>query len=188
MKEWAASQGISYATARRWYAAGTLPVPAYQTARLIVIGTPAPATHTTTVVYARVSSADQRPDLDRQVATVTAWATSNGLAVDRVVTDVGSAVNGGRRTFMALLRDPSVTTVLAEHRDRFARFGAEYAEAALAASGRQMLVVDPGEGDDDLVGDVTEILTSLCARLYGKRGAANRAARGIAALAQDPAA
>jgi predicted site-specific integrase-resolvase len=45
-----------------------------------------------------------------------------------------------------------------------------------------LLVVDPGEEDGDLVGDVREILTSLCARLYGKRAAANRAARALACM------
>jgi predicted site-specific integrase-resolvase len=50
-----------------------------------------------------------------------------------------------------------------------------------------LLVVDPGEVDDDLVRDVSEILTSLCARLYGKRAAANRAARAVAcATGVDP--
>ena len=78
-----------------------------------------------------------------------------------------------------------MTTIVTEHRDRFARFGAEYVEAALAASGRRLLVTDRAEVDDDLVREVTEILTSLCARLYGRRAAANRAARGAAALSQD---
>ena len=187
LKEWAASQGISYATARRWYESGKLPVPAYQAGRLIVIGEPSPAAAAgVTAVYARVSSADQEPDLDRQVARVTAWATAQGTHVDRVVTEVGSALNGHRRQFLALLRDPSVTVIAVEHRDRFARFGAEYVEAALAAQGRRLLVADPSEVDDDLVRDVTEILTSLCARLYGRRAAANRAARAVAALEQDP--
>lgn len=128
---------------------------------------------------------DQRPDLDRRVARVTEWATGQHLSVDRVVTEVGSALNGHRRKFLALLRDPKVTTVVVEHRDRFVRFGAEYVEAALAASGRRLLVVDPAEVDDDLVRDVTQILTSLCARRYGRRAAADRAARGVAALAED---
>jgi predicted site-specific integrase-resolvase len=186
LKEWAASQGISYATARRWYESGKLPVPAYQAGRLIVIGEPSPpAAAGITVVYARVSSADQRADLDRQVARVTAWATGQGLTVGRVVTEVGSALNGHRRKFLALLRDPSVSVIAVEHRDRFARFGAEYVEAALAAQGRRLLVADPSEADDDLVRDVTEILTSLCARLYGRSAAADRAARAIAALRQD---
>jgi predicted site-specific integrase-resolvase len=71
------------------------------------------------------------------------------------------------------------------HRDRFARFGAEYVGAALAAQGRRLLVADPSEVDDGLVRDVTEILASLCARLYGRRAAADRAARAIAAPGQD---
>ena len=110
------------------------------------------------------------------------WCGEHHLPVDRVVTEVGSALNGKRRKFLTLLRDPSVTTIVTEHRDRFARFGAEYVEAALAASGRRLLVTDPAEVDDDLVRDVTEILTSLCARLYGRRSAANRAARALAAM------
>jgi len=176
-------------TARRWYAAGTLPVPAYRVGGLILIGAPVTGSKDTgaTVVYARVSSVDQRSDLDRQVARVTAWATGQHLSVDRVVTEVGSALNGRRRKFLALLGDKGVSTVVVARRDRFARFGAEYVEAAMSASGRRLLVVDPGEVDDDLVGDVTEILTSLCARLCGRGVAANRAARAVAAVtAEDP--
>ena len=187
LKEWAARQGVSYATARAWYRAGKLPVPARKVGGLVLIGDPAApvAPPGRTVVYARVSSADQKDDLDRQVARVTGWVTGQQLAVDRVVTEVGSALNGHRGKFLALLRDPSVTTIVVEHRDRFARFGAEYAEAALAASGRRLLVVDPGEVDDDLVRDVTEILTSLCARRYGRRAAADRAARAVAAATAE---
>jgi predicted site-specific integrase-resolvase len=119
------------------------------------------------------------------VARVAAWATGQRLSVDRVVTEVGSALNGHRRAFLALLRDPAVSTIVVEHRDRFARFGAGYVEAALAANGRRLLVVDPAEVDDDLVRDMTEILTSLCARLYGKRAGANRAARAVAAVTTE---
>ena len=184
LKEWAASTGIAYITARRQYAAGTLPVPTYRIGRLIMVGEPvtgATPDAGQAVVYAGVSSADQRADLDRQVARVTVWATGQHLVVSRVVTEVGSALNGRRKKFLALLRDPQVSTVVVEHRDRFARFGAEYVEAALAAQGRRLLVVDPAEVDDDLVRDVTEILTSLCARLYGRRAAADRASRAVAA-------
>jgi predicted site-specific integrase-resolvase len=67
----------------------------------------------------------------------------------------------------------------------FARFGAEYVEAVLSASGRRLLVVDPAEVDDDLAGDVSEILTSLCARRYGRRAAASRVACVVAAFEQD---
>lgn len=52
---------------------------------------------------------------------------------------------------------------------------------ALASSGRQLLVMDESKVEDDLVRDVTEVLTSLCARLYGRRGARNRAKKALAA-------
>lgn len=189
LAEWAESQGIARVTAYRWFRDGKLPVPARKVGGLILVDVPdaASAPRGTTVVYARVSAADQKPDLDRQVARVTAWATGQDIPVNRVVTEVGSALNGHRRKFLSLLRDPSVTRIVVEHRDRFARFAVEYVEAALAATGRELIVVDPAELDDDLVRDMTEILTSFCARLYGKRAAANRAQRVIdAATGPEP--
>ncbi len=140
-----------------------------------------------TAVYARVSSADQKADLDRQVTRVTMWVTAQQMPVDKVVVEVGSALNGHRRKFLALLRDRTVRRIVVEHRDRFCRFGSEYVEAALAAQGRELVVVDAAEVHDDLVRDMTEILTSMCARLYGKRAAQNRAKRALAAAASDDA-
>jgi predicted site-specific integrase-resolvase len=184
LKEWAEREGVHHVTAYRWFREGRLPVPARKVGRLILVDPAAtePASTGIAVVYARVSAADQQPDLDRQVARVTAWATGQGLTVGRVVTEVGSALDGHRKQFLALLRDPQVATIVVERRDRFARFGAEYVEAALAAHGRKLLVVDPADVDDELVRDVTEILTSLCARLYGRRAAANRARRAVLAV------
>jgi predicted site-specific integrase-resolvase len=183
---WAERNGVARVTAYRWFRAGLLPVPAQRVGRLILVDDSSPgptARPALTAVYARVSSADQKLDLDRQVARVTAWATAQQISVDKVVTEVGSALNGHRRKFLGLLRDRSVQRIVVEHRDRFCRFGSEYVEAALAAQGRELVVVDVAEVDDDLVRDMTEILTSMCARLYGKRAAANRAKRAMTAAA-----
>ena len=103
LAEWADSQGIAHATAYRWFKAGKLPLPARKVGGLILVDVPDNAPKGQTVVYARVSSADQKPDLDRQVARVTAWATSQEISVDRVVTEVGSALNGHRRKFLSRL-------------------------------------------------------------------------------------
>ena len=133
------------------------------------------------VVYARVSSHDQRAGLDRQVARVTGWATSNGHQVSEVASEVGSGMSGNRPELRRILSDPSVTVIVVEHRDRLARFGVEQLESALAAAGRRVLVADPGETADDLVRDMIEVLTSMCARLHGRRGARNRAMRAVTA-------
>ncbi len=92
-KEWARQQGVHPVTAYRWFWEGKLPVPARRPGRLILVDqAPVSAVPEITVVDARVSSADQRADLDRQVARVTAWAAAQSLAVGRVVTEVGSAL------------------------------------------------------------------------------------------------
>ena len=82
---------------------------------------------------------------------------------------------------LRLLRNPAIHTVVVEHRDRLMRFGIEYVEAALAAQGRNLMVIDPEEMKDDIVRDLHEVIVSLCARLYGKRSAKNRAARAVEA-------
>jgi predicted site-specific integrase-resolvase len=184
---WAERNGVARVTVYRWFRAGLLPVPARKVGRLILVDDPSvPAgPRSRAAVYARVSSADQKADLDRQVARVTAWATTQQIPVDKVVTEVASALNGHRRKFLAVLRDPAVTRIVVEHRDRFCRFGSEYVRAALVAQGRELVVVDSAEVDDDLVWDMTEFLTSMCARVYGKRVAQNRARPAIAAAAAD---
>jgi putative resolvase len=181
LSEWAEGQGIHYMTAWRWWKAGKLPVPAYQTPSGSIIVELPGSQPGRTVVYTRVSSHDQRPDLERQVARVTRWAAQEGLAVHEVVAEVGSGLYGKRAKLRRLLADPQATTIVVEHRDRLARFGVEYMEAALAAQGRRVVVADAGETTDDLVRDMIDVLTSFCARLYGRRGARNRAMRAVTA-------
>jgi putative resolvase len=77
-----------------------------------------------------------------------------------------------------------VTAIMVEHRDRLARFGAEYIEAALSASGRKLVVIDTTEMKDDLVQDMIDVMTSMCARLYGRRAARNRAEKAVKAMAE----
>ena len=64
-----------------------------------------------------------------------------------------------------------MTTIVVEHRDRLMRFGFESVAAALTAQGRSLGVIDPAEVTDDLVRDMTEVLTLMCARSYGRRAA-----------------
>jgi putative resolvase len=180
LSEWAGRVGVSKFTAYRWFREGTLPVPAERVGRLILVNVDvAKREPARTVLYARVSSHDQRSDLDRQVARLTGWAAGQGMAVAEVVVEVGSGMNGKRRRLARLLADATATTVVVEHRDRLARFGVEHLEAALSAQGRRIVVVDAGEVDDDLIRDMTEVLTSFCARLYGRRGARNRAVKAL---------
>jgi putative resolvase len=138
------------------------------------------------VLYARVSTHDQRGELNRQVTRLLGWATAQGVTVAEVVTEVGSGLNGRRPKLRRVLADPRAAMIVVEHRDRLARFGVEQLEAALSAQGRRLVVVDPGETSDDLVGDMVEVLTGFCAHLYGPRGARNRALRAVTCAKKPP--
>jgi putative resolvase len=65
--------------------------------------------------------------------------------------------------------------------------GAGHVEAALAAHGRKVVVAGPGEATGDLVRDMTGVLTLMCARLYGRRAARNRAMRAVTAARHETA-
>lgn len=176
---------MHYQTAWKWFKDGTLPVPARQTATgTILIDEPRAEDVGGVAVYARVSSSDQREDLERQVGRLAAWARAQGLQVTGTVAEVGSGLNGSRGKLKRLLADPAVGTVVVEHRERLARFGVEYVEAAMRAQGRRLVVVEDQEVDDDLVRDITEVLTSMCARLYGRRSARRRAERALVAAGE----
>ncbi len=182
LSEWAKWQGISYRTAWRWFHAGTLPVAAEQmdTGTIIVNAQQVEVTKKA-ALYARVSSSDQKPYLDSQVARLARFAAEKKLSVETITTEVASAMNGKRPKLLRLLGDQTINIIVVEHRDRLIRFGFEYLEAALAAQGRRILVVDSSEVKDDLIRDMTEVLTSFCARLYGRRGAKDKAEKAIRA-------
>jgi putative resolvase len=188
LTEWARAQGIHVTTAYRWYREGTLPVPARKAGRLILVSpetAAAPERPQAAGLYARVSSHDQKADLDRQVARLSSWAAQAGMPVARVEAEVGSGMNGTRAKARRLLADPAVTVVVVEHRDRLGRMNTELVESALAAGGRRMVVIDDSEVTDDLVRDMVEVLTSFCARLYGRRSARNRALKAVGCAQQD---
>ena len=107
------------------------------------------------------------------------YTTSHGLQVKGAIKEIGSGLNGKRSKLLSILRDPDVRTIVVEHKDRLVRFGYEYMEAILSACGRRIIVVDEGEMKEDLVEDMIDVLTSFCARLYGRRLAKNRARKAL---------
>lgn len=153
----------------------------------ILVEAPMDSKPSAVALYARVSSHDQRSDLDRQLARLSDYAAEQNLHVVESLAEVGSGLNGKRRKLLRLLSNPTIGAIVVEHRARFARFGSEYLEASLAASGRRLIVLDGSEMNDDLVQDMIAVLTSFCARLYGRRSARNRAISIERALARQQA-
>jgi putative resolvase len=183
LSAWARQQGLSYKTAWRLWKAGKLPVPAEQLATGTVILHAAPASEPPGVaLYTRVSSGEQKADLDRQLARLAEFSAKHGFRVVEAVQETGSGLHGRRKALLRIFRNRNVQIIVVEHRDRLMRFGFEYVEAALAAQGRRVVVIDAGERTDDIVRDLQEVIVSMCARLYGKRSAKNRARKAIEAI------
>lgn len=185
LTEWARAQGVSPHTAYRWFKNGTLPVPAQRVGpRTILVNVDAATTPETIGglgLYARVSSHEEKADLERQIARLSEWAAKAGHRVVRVEAEIASGMNGTRSKAKRLLADPAVTTVVVERKDRLGRMNVELVEAALSAHGRRLVVLDDGEVEDDVVRDVVEVLTAFCARLYGRSSAKSRAHKALEA-------
>ena len=163
LRERALAQGVHPKTAYRWFREERLPVPARRVGRLILVEAADP-----------VAS-----------GRVVAGATELGLTVGQVVSEVGSGINGHRRKLTRVLSDPAATVIVVEHRDRLTRFGFEHLQASLASAGRRIVVLDNADTADDVVADVTEVLTSLCARRYGRASASRRAAKAVLVATGD---
>jgi putative resolvase len=176
LSEYARRVGVNYKTAWRWWHAGTLD--AYQTASgTVIVREPAEMTsrlpaHQHVAIYARVSAAENRPNLESQAERLVAYCAAKGYQVHQVVKEIGSGVNDSRPKFLKLLADPTVETLVVEHKDRATRFGFRYIETLLEQQGRHIEVVNlAANGREDLLADLVAIIYSFCARLYGQRRA-----------------
>jgi len=178
LSQYAKKAGVTYKTAWRWYKAGTLD--AYQTPTgMVIVRDPVVEKPETgrIALYARVSSADQKSDLERQVQRLRDYAAACGYRVAKEVVEIASGLNDNRPKFLKLLADPSIGTIIVEHRDRGTRFGWSYLTTLLEAQGRRIEAIFPNETQDDLVDDFVSLITSMAARIYGRRGSRRRAER-----------
>ena len=125
-------------------------------------------------IYIRVSSHDQKEDLQRQLQRLRDYANENNLLITIGVSEIASGMNARRAKLKRLLKDSTIDFIIVEHKDRLTRFGFEYLQSALLSAKREIIVVNHSDCKDDLVHDMIDILTSFCARLYGQRSARNR--------------
>jgi len=172
LSDYARKVGVSYHTAWRWFKSGKLKGYQVDTGTIIVTETEEQHTPQKVVVYSRVSSNEMKDNLNRQAERLVNYCNAKGWKVHQVVKEVGSGVNDNRKKLVKLLNDPTVTLIVIEHKDRLTRFGFNYIEILLKRQGCEIEVVNPAEnGKEDLLNDLTAIIYSFCARLYGLRRA-----------------
>jgi putative resolvase len=187
--DYARTMGISYKTAWRWYKAGKIAARQMDTGTILVTETvpvSEPLASQKVAIYTRVSSSEHKANLDSQADRLVAYCTLRGYHVSKVVKEIGSGVNDNRPKFLALLADPSIGRIVIEHQDRGARFGFRYIQTLLQTYGREIEVVNATEvSTEDLSADLTSIVYSFYARLYGQRRAKRQTDKLVHALEQD---
>jgi putative resolvase len=120
--------------------------------------------------YARVSSSENKLNLDTQSDRLVSYANAKGYKVSKIVKEIGSGLNDNRPKLFDLLNDDSIDIILVEHKDRFSRFGLNYIKLLLEKQGRKLEIINEVNNDtEDLMEDFVSIITSFCARIYGKR-------------------
>lgn len=179
LRDYARKMGVRYETAWRWFKQGHLAGQQLPSGTIVIFAPEkigATQQPVSVAVYARVSAAENRSDLERQADRLIAYSSAKGYQLAQVVKAVGSGVNDSRPRFLRLLADPSIGVIVVEHQDRATRFGFRYLETLLEQQGRRIEVVNLAEdGREDLVSDLVSDLVAIVylfsARLYGQRRA-----------------
>ena len=179
--------GVLRDTLRRWEAAGKIEVERtpnghrrYDLAKLRGIVARKAPSERVTLAYARVSSHDQKDDLVTQVALLESFCAANGWSYE-VVQDLGSGLNYNKRGLRQLIKRLCIGDVgrlVLTHKERLLRFGSEIVFAICEEFKVEVTVINQSEKplsfEEELAGDVLEIITVFSVRLYGSRSHKNR--------------
>ena len=182
LSEYARRIGVKRHTAYRWFKRGEIPNAVQLPSGTIyvpdeIFENDLNSKQGLTVIYARVSSSEQRKtSLETQAERLTQFAIANGWVVDKVIKEVGSGLNDERKELTELLlSDKPVARIIVEHKDRLTRFGFNYLEILAKKQGFEIIVVNPTVTDqEDLMQDFVSIVTSFCAQLYSRHNAKHR--------------
>lgn len=169
LREYAEKLGIQYRTAWNHFKDGKIKGAYKHPTGTIIV----PDEETFKPVYAlycRVGSSQNKNSLDTQEEKVSSWAVKNGYSVTYSVKEVGSGLDDNRKKLLKLLDNPNVTHIIVEHKNRLTRFGFNYINSLLKARGGEVIVINCVDTDkEDLMQDFVSVITSFCARIYGRR-------------------
>lgn len=119
------------------------------------------------VIYARVSSAENRPNLNSQVNRLRDFAAAKGWVVNEIIKECASGLNDNRPKLNKILSDRKATKIIVEHKDRLTRFGFNFIQTLYPEC--EIIVVNEVDEKEDLFQDFISLVTSFSARIYGQR-------------------
>lgn len=184
LSEYAKRNSISYQTAWHHFKQGLIPGARQLPSGTVVVDEVKESTKPEyTVIYARVSSSENRSNLETQAERLSQYCTSRGWTVNEIVKECASGLNDYRPKLSKILTDRKATRIVVEHKDRLTRFGFNYIKLLL--NDCEIVVVNECETDQDLFEDFVSLVTSFCARIYGKRRTKRKTEQIIQALEKE---
>ena len=168
ISQFAKLNNVSYRTIWNWIKDGKLQIERTNTGRVWIVVDD--KKELKVAVYARVSSSENKDNLERQKERLVSYCVSKGYIVNKIVIEIGSGLNDERKKLEHLLLDKTINLIVIEHKDRMARFGLNYIQKLLELDGRKIEIINPQDNNEnDLMQDFVSIITSFTARLYGRR-------------------
>jgi len=187
LSDYAKKTGVSYQTAWRMWKNGQLNAYQLPTGTIVVKTEDEPTSvDLIACIYVRVSSAENKKNLEAQAERLTNYAMARGYRIYKVVKEVGSGLNDNRKQLAQILVDDNYNILIVEHKDRLARFGTNYLSLLLEKTGKKLEIVNLADNSkEELMQDLIAIITSFCARLYGLRRSKRKTEKIIEELSNE---
>lgn len=168
LSEYARLNSVTYRTAWQWYKDGKIEgAKQLNTGTVVVPDMKKPVRDEYVVVYSRVSSSENKSNLENQAQRLIDFCLAKGWVIKEVIKETGSGLNDSRKKLLKLLKERKATKIVIEHKDRLTRFGFNYIKELFDG---EIVVVNEAENDkQDLIQDFISVITSFCARIYGQR-------------------
>jgi predicted site-specific integrase-resolvase len=172
LSEYARKHGLAYRTAYDHFKRGVI-AGAYQlpTGTICIpdnYSSPKPRDHT--IVYSRVSSSENKDNVNSQAERLLMFCCAKGWSVKEDVREIGSGLNDSRKKLLDILSEGKATRLVVEHKDRLARFGVTYIQECLKKFNCDLVIINETDSKkEDLLQDFVSVITSFCEKLYGQK-------------------
>jgi predicted site-specific integrase-resolvase len=138
------------------------------------------------VCYARVSSSENKKNLDTQSERLINYCNAKGYKVKQIIKECGSGLNDKRPKLIKILLNSEISKIVVEHKDRLTRFGFNYIQLLAQKNNCQIEIINDVQNDkEDLMQDFISLVTCFTARLYGLRRTRRRTEKLIKALQNE---
>ena len=170
LTDWAKKQGVCYRSAWNYFHANKIQGAFRLPSGAIIVPDEIPEKQEFIVTYARVSSSENKDNLESQSKRLISFCNAKGWKTHLNIKEIGSGLNDKRTKLESILNKGNSTKLVVEHKDRLCRFGYNYIKILCEKIGCELVVINETETEkEDLIQDFVSVITSFCARIYGQR-------------------